>query len=261
MIQENKPEPKEIAIKKLDMKLLEKVNQIKTIINKYIENNDSNENDEKFIKILACISIAASGVNNFIYIREDMSYISLLARKLTILYNTTIDAKRHCITDAHKEIYKQIEIILDLSSYNKKENITTQAKDKLDEMFNKIVEKIIEIIEKNSKYREPWTVSFLGEEYTEEDECYYDIHSVYISAMNVKYHLQENGAFNWYNRWDFLGKVIKGLSKRCSEVKNKNIIEISSQISSLYIPDYLLLIDNVINGNCPLLLAIADTNI
>ena len=258
MIQEDKPELKDIAIKKLDIELLKKVNQIKTIINKYIEHN---EDDEKFIKILACISIAATGVNNFIYIREDMSYISLLARKLTILYNTTIDARRHCITDSHKEIYKQIENILDLSSYSNKENITTQAKDKLDEIFNKIVEEIIEIIEKNSKYREPWAVSFLGEKYTEEDECYYEMHGVWISAMNVKYYLQDKGAFNWYKKWDFLGKVIKGLNKKCSAVKNKDIIEISNQISNLYVPDYLVLIDNVINGNCPLLLAIADTNI
>ena len=258
MIQEDKPELKEIAIKNLDMKLLKKLTQIKTIINQYIKNK---ENDEKFIQILACISIAASRVNNFIYIREDMSYISLLARKLNILYNTTIDAKRHCITDSHKEIYAQIESILDLHLYDNKKNIVTQAKDKLDEIFNKIVEEIIEIIEKNSKYREPWAVSFLGEEYTEEDECYYDMHFVWMSAMNVKYYLQDKGAFNWYNKWDFLGKDIKGLNKKCSEVKNKDIIKISNQISNLYVPDYQLLINNVINDNCPLLLAIADTNI
>ena len=261
MIQENKPDLKEIAIRSLDMKLLKKVNQINTIINQYIENNDNNKDDEKFIEILACISIAASGVNNFIYIREDMSYISLLARKLNILYNTTIDAKRHCITDSHKEIYAQIESILDLHPYNTNKNIVTQAKDKLDEIFNKIVEEIIEIIEKNSKYREPWAVSFLGEEYTEEDECYYDMHGVWMAAMNIKNHLQEYRAFDWYGRWDFLDKVIKGLNKKCSEVENKDIIEISNQISNLYVPDYQILIDNVIKGNCPLLLAIADTNI
>ena len=241
MIQENKPDLKEIAIRSLDMKLLKKVNQIKTIINQYIENNDNNKDDEKFIEILACISIAASGVNNFIYIHEDMSYISLLAGKLNILYNKTINAKRHFITDIHKEIYAQIESILDLHLYNTNKNIVTQAKDKLDEIFNKIVEEIIEIIE--------------------EDKSYYDMHGVWMAAMNIKNHLQEYRAFDWYGRWDTLGDCINVLNKKCIEDKDKDIIKISNQISNLYVPDYQILIDNVINDNCPLLLAIADTNI
>ena len=170
------------------------------------------------------------------------------------MYDKTIDARCHCTTNTHKKVYKKIESILDLSSYTSKENITTQAKDKLDEIFNKIVEEIIEILKKNSKFKEPWTALHLREEYT-------DMHDVWLAAKNIRTHLEDRRAFKWHHRWDTLGDCIDVLSKKCIEDKDKDTIDTSNQISKLYVPDYLVLIDNVINGNCPLLLAIADTHI
>ena len=254
MIQKNKSKLKDASIKKLNKKILKKVNKIKTIIDEYIKNNDGNEDDEKFIEILTCISAVTTKVNVFICIHEDISYISSLARKLTVLYNKTIDARCHCTTNTHRKVYKKIESILDLSLYNNEKNITTQAKNRLDEIFNKIVLEIMETLKKNSKFKEPWTALYLGEEYT-------DMHDVWLAAKNIRTHLEDERAFKWHSRWDTLGDCIDVLSKKCIEDNDKNIIETSNQISKLYTPDYLVLIDNVINGNCPLLLAIADTNI
>ena len=150
MIQKNKSELKDASIKKLNKKILKKVNKIETITGRYIKSNNGNEDDEKFIEILTCISAVTTEVNAFICIHEDISYISSLARKLTVLYDKTIDARCYCITNTHKKIYKKIESILDLSLYNNEENITTQAKNRLDEIFDKIVEEIMEILKKNS---------------------------------------------------------------------------------------------------------------
>ena len=254
MIQENKSNLKDASIKKLNKKILKKVNKIKTIIDEYIKNNDGNEDDEKFIEILTCISAVTTEVNVFICIHKDISYISSLSRKLTVLYNKTIDARCHCTTNTHRKVYKKIESILDLSLYNNEENIATQAKDKLDEIFNKIVLEIMETLKKNIKFKEPWTALYLGEEYT-------DMHDVWLAAKNIRAHLEDERAFKWHSRWDTLGDCIDVLSKKCIEDNDKDTIETSNQISKLYTLDYLVLIDNVINGNCPLLLAIADTNI
>ena len=254
MIQENKSNLKDASIKKLNKKILKKVNKIETITGRYIKSNDGNEDDEKFIEILTCISAVTTEVNAFICIHEDISYISSLAKKLTVLYDKTIDARCHCTTNTHRKVYKKIESILDLSLYNSKENITTQAKDKLDEIFNKIAVEIMETLKRNSKFKEPWTALYLGEEYT-------DMHDVWVAAKNIRTHLEDERAFKWHSRWDTLGDCIDALSKKCIEDNDKDTIETSNQISKLYTLDYLVLIDNVINGNCPLLLAIADTNI
>ena len=254
MIQKNKSELKDASIKKLNKKILKKVNKIETITGRYIKSNNGNEDDEKFIEILARISAVTTEVNAFICIHEDISYISSLARKLTVLYDKTIDARCYCITNTHKKIYKKIESILDLSLYNNEENITTQAKNRLDEIFDKIVEEIMETLKKNRKFKEPWTALYLGEEYT-------DMHDVWLAAKNIRTHLEDERAFKWHSRWDTLGDCIDVLSKKCIEDNDKDTIETSNQISKLYTLDYLVLIDNVINGNCPLLLAIADTNI
>ena len=254
MIQKNKSKLKDASIKKLNKKILKKVNKIKTIIDEYIKNNDGNEDDEKFIEILTCISTVTTEVNAFICMYEDISYISSLASKLTVLYDKTIDARCHCTTNTHRKVYKKIESILDLSLYNNEKNITTQAKNRLDEIFNKIVLEIMETLKKNSKFKEPWTALYLGEEYT-------DMHDVWLAAKNIRTHLEDERAFKWHSRWDTLGDCIDVLSKKCIEDNDKDTIKTSNQISKLYTPDYLVLIDNVINGNCPLLLAIADTNI
>ena len=254
MIQKNKSKLKDASIKKLNKKILKKVNKIKTIIDEYIKNNDGNEDDEKFIEILTCISTVTTEVNAFICMYEDISYISSLASKLTVLYDKTIDARCHCTTNRHRKVYKKIESILDLSLYNNEKNITTQAKNRLDEIFNKIVLEIMETLKKNSKFKEPWTALYLGEEYT-------DMHDVWLAAKNIRTHLEDERAFKWHSRWDTLGDCIDVLSKKCIEDNDKDTIKTSNQISKLYTPDYLVLIDNVINGNCPLLLAIADTNI
>ena len=254
MIQKNKSNLKDASIKKLNKKILKKINKIKTIIDEYVKNNDGNEDDEKFIEILTCISAVTTEVNAFICIHEDTSYISSLAKKLTVLYDKTIDARCYCITNAHRKVYKKIESILDLSLYNNEENIASQAKDKLDEIFNKIVVEIMETLKKNSKFKEPWTALYLGKEYT-------DMHEVWLAAKNIRTHLEDERAFKWHSRWDTLGDCIDVLSKKCIEDNDKDTIETSNKISNLYVPDYQILIDNVINGNCPLLLAIADTNI